>query len=202
MTSLAAALEAALGAYIKQDPAALKRSAALEGKCIALSISGTSLTFYLLPDASGVQVLSRYEGPVDTHLRGSPLGYARLGLADREDTLFEGAIQIEGDTETGEQFQALLAGVDLDWEEKLSRVTGDVVAHQAGKWVNQARRFLNDSSATLAQDSGEYLQEEARLLPTRAEINYFLADVDTLRADTDRLEARVKRLLDTTGDAS
>ena len=201
MTStLAATLETALDLYLKQDPRAMERAAALEGKCIALSVIGTPLTFYFLPDRQSVQVLGHYEGPVDTHLRGSPLGYARLGMADREDALFQGAVQIEGDTEIGEQFQTLLAGVDLDWEEKLSQVTGDVIAHQAGKFARQARRLISDGAETLARDSSEYLQEEARLLPTRAEVNYFLADVDTLRTDTDRLEARVKRLLNAADD--
>ncbi len=43
-----------------------------------------------------VQVLSQYEGDVDTLLTGSPLGFARLGLDSREDALFQGAVQIEG----------------------------------------------------------------------------------------------------------
>lgn len=194
-STLAAALESALNLYLEQDTGALQRATGLRGKCIALSITGTALTFYFLPDTDGVQVLSHYEGDVDTWLSGSPLGFARLNLSAREDALFEGAVRIEGNTDIGEQFQALLAGVDLDWEEKLSHITGDVIAHQAGKLVKNAKRFVNDGRETLIKDSGEYLQEEARLLPAHAEMEYFLTDVDTLRADVDRLEARVYRLL-------
>lgn len=193
--TLAAALENALNLYLKQDPDALQRTAQLHGKVVAVSLTGTGLTLYFLPDRDGVQVLSHYEGDTDTHLTGTPLGFARLALDSREDALFQGAVKIDGDTETGQAFQDLLAGVDWDWEEQLSRVTGDVIAHQTGKLAKQAKQLLVDSRDTLAQDCSEYLQEEAQWLPTQTEVDYFLADVDRLRDDVERLEARVKRLL-------
>jgi len=196
-STLAAALESALELYLRQDPDAARRAGALQGKVIALSITGTGLTLYFLPAANGVQVLSRYEGPVDTRLSGSPLGFARLALDRREDALFQGAVQIEGDTDTGQMFQELLSDTDWDWEEQLSRVTGDVLAHRAGELARHARHFFEASRETLFQDSSEYLQEESRLLPTRIEVAYFLGDVDRLRDDVERLQARVQRLIQT-----
>ena len=192
--TLAAALESALNGYLKHVPDVAQRTGALQGKVIALSITGTHLTLYFLPAVDGVQVLSHYEGDIDTHLSGSPLGFARLALDRREDALFQGAVSIDGDTDIGQQFQELLAGADWDWEEQLSRITGDVIAHQAGKLARQAGHFFNEGRATLAQDLSESLQEETRLLPTRLEAEYFLSDVDRLRDDVSRLEARVARL--------
>ena len=111
--------------------------------------------------------------------------------------LLEGAVTIVGDTETAQQFQEILSGSDWDWEEQLSHVTGDVLAHQTGKLVRQAKQFARDSRESLQHDISEYLQEEARLLPPRTEMQYFLEGVDELRAATDRLAARVHRLLNT-----
>jgi len=192
---LSAALESALDLYLKQDPDALQHCAALQDKVIAVNLAGTELTLYFLPDAQGVKVLTHYEGEPDTLLRGTPAGFARLAVESREDALFHGAIEIIGDTETGQQFQDLLAGVDWDWEEQLSKLTGDALAHQVGELVRKGRRWLDESSDTLQQDLSEYLQEEARLLPTRTEIDEFLDNVDQLRTDTDRLAARVERLV-------
>jgi len=194
-STLAAALESALNRYLMQDPDALQRATEVQGRTIAVSLLGTGLTLYFLPDLEGVQVLSHYEGDVDTRLSGTVLGFARLALDSREDALFQGAVKIEGDTDTGQAFQDLLASVDWDWEEQLSRVTGDVIAHQAGKLAGQAQRLAGESRDTLARDCSEYLQEEARLLPTQIEVDYFLGDVDRLRDDVERLEARIKRLL-------
>ncbi len=162
---------------------------------VALEISGLDLKFYLFGDEGKISVLSLYEGPVDTRLTGSPLGFARLALDNREDALFQGAVRIEGDSEVGQQLQDLLAGADWDWEEQLSRVTGDVVAHQAGRFASRLRQTFEDTRETLVRDCGEYLQEESRLLPTRVEVDYFLASVDRLRDDGERLQARVQRLL-------
>ncbi|MFQ5644795.1 MAG: SCP2 domain-containing protein [Thiogranum sp.] len=196
-STLAAALETALDLYLKQDPDTLQRCAALEGKIIALDITGLNLSLYFMPGATGILVASRYEGEPDTRLRGSPFGLARLSLGSREDALFEGIVEIQGDTETGQQFQDILSAVDLDWEEMLARVTGDVIAHQTGNLARKAAQFLDNSRNTLQQDLSEYLQEEARLLPTGIETDYFLEEVDQLRAGVDRLAARIHRLAHT-----
>jgi len=192
---LSAALETAFGLYLKQDPDALQRCAALQDKVIAVNLTGTDFTLYFLPDAEGIKVLTHYEGEPDTLLRGTPAGFARLALEAREDALFHGAVEISGDTEIGQQFQDLLTGVDWDWEEQLSKITGDMVAHQVGELARKGQKWLGETSETLQQDVTEYLQEEAQLLPTHLEIKAFLDDVDQLRADTDRLSARVERLL-------
>jgi ubiquinone biosynthesis protein UbiJ len=194
-TTLAAALETALDLYLKQDPQALQQCAALQGKIIGLDITGLGLSLYFFPGNDGIQVSSHYQGDVDTRLSGSPFGFARLALGSREDTLFKGAVEIKGDTETGQQFQDLLANTDWDWEEQLSHITGDVIARQIGNMARRSRQFISSSHNTLEQDVSEYLQEEARLLPTPIEMDDFLEDVDRLRLDVDRLNARIARLL-------
>lgn len=192
--TLAAALESALNLYLRQDPEALEHCAAMEGKVIELDITGVGLALYFVPGADGIQVFSRYEGEADTRLIGSPLGFARLTLGAREDTLFQGEVEIQGDSEIGHQFQEILSHLEWDWEEQLSRVTGDVVAHQIGNLSRQVQRFAREARDTLGQDLSEYLQEESRLLPTRIEVSHFLDEVDRLRADLDRLTARIARL--------
>jgi len=194
---LTAALESALDLCLKQDPDALPRCAALQDKVIAVNLTGTEFTLYFLPDVEGIKVLGFYEGEPDTLLCGTPAGFARLALEAREDALFHGAVEISGDTEIGQQFQDILTGIDWDWEEQLSKLTGDMVANQVGELARKGLKWLGDTSETLQQDLSEYLQEEAQLLPTRTELNAFLDDVDQLRADTDRMAARVERLLKT-----
>jgi ubiquinone biosynthesis protein UbiJ len=194
-TALAAALEEALDLYLEQDPQALRQCGALNGKIIALEISGLGISLYFFPGSNGIQVMSRFEGEADTVLTASPLGLAKLALGSREDALFQGAVEIRGDTETGRQFQDLLANTDWDWEERVSHVTGDVIARQLGNLFRLSGKFIGESGRTLAQDITEYLQEEARWLPTRTEVNYFLNDIDELRSDVDRVDARVQRLM-------
>jgi len=170
-STLAAALETALEFYLKQDPVALQQCENLEGKVIALDITGLNLSLYFVPGAEGILVAGHYEGEPDTRLRGSPFGFARLTLGPREDALFKGAVEIQGDTEIGQQFQDILSAVDWDWEEQLSQFTGDVIAHQVGSLARKTAKFANSSRNTLQRDISEYLQEEARLLPSRLAIS-------------------------------
>jgi len=102
--------------------------------------------------------------------------------------------------EAGQAFKAALDELDIDWEEQLAGITGDMVAHQLGNTMRSAGNWLRQGRTTLEQDLGEYLQEELRVVPTRIEIENFIADVDQLRMDLERLEARIRRL-GATGDS-
>jgi len=191
---LAAALEAALNTYVAMDPEAPARFSALEGRVVGVELRGLDLRFFILPGHS-FQVLGDYAGEADAWISGTPLALLRLGTADeRGRPLFTGDVEIRGDIDLGRRFQALLEAVDIDWEEHLSRLTGDVVAHQVGNAVRDTLAWGRKAADSLGQDLSEYLREESRLLPTRDEVEQFLAEVDTLREDVDRLEARLRRL--------
>lgn len=194
------AFATAFNRYLQLDPEAAVRMAGLQGHCIALELRGLDLTLYLVPQADGVRLLQDSDCEPDTVLSGTPLGMASLGLGgNTEQTLFSGEVSISGDVETGQAFKAILDTLDIDWEEQLSRLTGDVVAHQLGNAARSVHRFLAHTRRTLEQDSGEYLQQELRVLPSRIETENFMAGVTRLAMDTDRLAARIKRLQATDG---
>jgi ubiquinone biosynthesis protein UbiJ len=191
-----AGLERSINAVLALDPVALERLAALHGRCIALALEGLDLTLYFVPAQDGrLQVMRQVEGEPDCTLAGSPVDLVRA--SDKRAgpaQLFAGRVRIDGDARTAQRFSEALADLDIDWEEQLSQLLGDVAAHQVGRGLRamlaQARRMRDSSSQNLA----EYLTEEARLLPHRYEIDEFLAEVDTLRDDVERLEARINLL--------
>jgi ubiquinone biosynthesis protein UbiJ len=188
-------LEAVINRYLQLDPETGPRLAALSGRCIAIDLRGLDLTLFVFPDEHGIQLRDHIEGEADTVLRGTPLGMARLGLgSNTEKTLFSGEVVIEGDVETGQAFKGILDGLDIDWEEQLSRMTGDVIAHQLGNSARLGRRLFRHGLATLEKDLGEYLQEELRVLPSRIETENYSAAVTRISMDVDRLTARLKRL--------
>jgi ubiquinone biosynthesis protein UbiJ len=115
--------------------------------------------------------------------------------------VFEGRVRVEGDTALAQHFGTILADLDIDWEEQLSKLTGNIVAHEVGRVARTAAGYADRMRATLEQNLREYLQEEARVLPTRFEIREFLDAVDVLRDDVERLGARIERLQRHTGKA-
>ena len=192
---LTAALEAALDRYLSLDPEIAARLTPLNGKVLEVELRGLDLHFYLLPAGHRIQVQGHYESTPDASLRGAPLSLARVALSEQgRRSLFSGAVQLEGDTELGQQLQDIINAVDIDWEEQLARLTGDVVAHQAGNAARGAQQWAARTRDSLTLDLADYLHEESRQVPARGEVERFVAEVDTLRSDIERLAARVKRL--------
>ena len=189
-----AALETAFNEALRLDPESLRKLAALQGRVIAIDLRGTGLVLYLFPGPDGVVLLGEYAGEPDTVLSGTPLGLARLSLGDASGVLFAGEVTIRGDVETGQRFKAILDQLDLDWEEPLARLIGDIPAHHLGKLVRSTADWARQALETLGRNTAEYLEYEARALATREDVAEFVADVDRLRDDLARLEARLARL--------
>jgi len=193
--SMISGLESAINRYLRLDPDSCVRMAALTGCCIGIELRGLDVTLFIFPGEQGIRIKQQFDGKADTVLRGTPLGMARLGLGgSTEKTLFSGDVSIDGDVETGQAFKSILDEIDIDWEEQLSRLTGDVIAHQLGNAARHARKILRHGRNTLQKDVSEYLHEELRVLPARIETENFSADVTRINIDTDRLAARIKRL--------
>jgi ubiquinone biosynthesis protein UbiJ len=190
-------LETLLNRYVGLDPEARTRFARLHGRVVGLHLTGIELTLYLVADETGnLQVVGTLEGEPDCMLHGSPLDLVRAGdAAEGPRELFSGRVRVEGDTELANRFGRLLAGLDIDWEEQLARLTGDVIAHQVGRAARASRRYLDERGSTLERNLNEYLTEEARLVPPRLEFEAWARDVDTLRDDAERLAARIDRLI-------
>lgn len=189
-------IERGLNSVLALDSRIAAELARFHGRVIGIEILGIGVRFLLVPDAAGrVQVLSSIEGEADCLMRGTPFDLARSAFTrHREDALFAGRVEIQGDTDLAHSFSDVLARLDIDWEEQLSRLTGDVVAHEAGKAVHAAGRWMHRTGRIAEQDLREYLQEEARLVPSRFEVVEWQDEVDRLRDDVDRLAARVARL--------
>ena len=192
-------LQSAINRYLRLDPDSNARMAALHGRCIGIELVGLDPQLFIHPGDQGIRLSDHLDAgaEADTILRGTPLGMARLGLGqDTEKTLFSGAVSITGDVETGQAFKAVLDDMDIDWEEQLSMLTGDVIAHQLSNTAKRTGQAFRHSRRTLEKDIGEYLQEELRVLPSRIETENFSTAVTRISIDADRLAARIKRLQD------
>ncbi|MGD8587887.1 MAG: SCP2 sterol-binding domain-containing protein [Chromatiales bacterium] len=198
MTISSAALdtfEQLLNRAIRLDPQGLARLAPMHGRVIKFDLIGVGRCFYLIPDPCGVQIYQHCEGDADCVLRGTPLDLARMRSSRASaDQLFSGSVEIIGDSALAQQFAEALFGLDIDWEEQLSRLTGDVLAHEIGHLGRGLFRWGERVRKTAGLNLKEYLQEELRMLPTREEIEPLLADIDHLRDDVERLSARIERL--------
>jgi len=188
-------LETALNQYLSLDEDAGLFLQPLAGKVIAITIEPFQETLYLCPAEDKIQVLEQFLGDVDTQLTGSLTAFGLLGLnAHSMQSVLDGQIKISGDTRVGQQFQQLFKNLDIDMEESLSKITGDVIAHKIGNLFRSGKSWTQQSIETFRQNLEEFLQEETRDLPAKPEAEIFYRQVDELRSDFDRLQARIDRL--------
>ena len=193
------ALEGVLNRYLNLDPDTPSRFTALSGKIIAVELEGLGRTLYFAPEPNGVRIVAEYAGVPDATLRGTPWALLRMGglqsdsRAARE-ALASGAVQIGGDVELGQRFKQILDAVEIDWEEHLSGLVGDLLAHKLGNAARAMQGWGRQAAATLGQDFAEYQQEEALNLARPDDVQNFIGAVDALRDDIERMEQRVARL--------
>lgn len=198
MTVPLSLLETALNQYIRLDPDVKPKLAAFTGKVLAIQFTNIPLKFYLLPSGHGISLMHVFEGEADATLKGSAAAFVRLGLtrsATNKRQLFGEDLEILGDTEFGHELQKILDGIDIDWEELLAKIVGDVLAHQIGDVARGVLAWGDEFRDSMHRNMTEYLQEESRLFPPREEIEDFFHDIATLRDDVERLEARLQRLI-------
>ena len=195
-------LEQAINQVLEMDPKARERLSTLHGKVTGIDLDGTGLRLYFVPGNDGrLQVLGDIEDEPDCMLSGSPIDLLRASDPDQgAGQLFAGRVRISGDNAVAQRFSDTLSDLDIDWEEQLSRITGDIAAHEIGRAMRALLREAKRLNASASENLSEYLTEELRLLPHRYEAEDFLADVDQIRDDTERLEARIALLEKSNGE--
>jgi len=195
--SLIAVAEIGGNRLLALDDAVIQRCTALQGKCIAIELSDLELTLYCHPGNWGIR-LSGQAPNKDIDARISGRLFALLNLAaddDKVSTSIRERVSISGDASVAQQMQKILGEIDIDWEEELSKYTGDVLAFQIHQQARKTRDWLQAGFQSVAQTSSEYLREEARMTPTLPEYERFQQQVAALRQDVDRAEARIRQLL-------
>jgi ubiquinone biosynthesis protein UbiJ len=149
---------------------------------------------YFIVSAGEILLTDEYSHDPDVVVSGSLLSLARLAGPDGDRAIRDGAVELTGDAELAQQFQKMLRYGRPDFEEQLSGVVGDVVAHSIGDFARSVGRWGKDARSTLRQNVSEYLQEESRAVPSRYEADEFRKRIESLRDDVARFEVRLKRL--------
>lgn len=190
LTFAAPVVEAVVNGWVKLDPEVRSRLAGEGSSCIGVEFTELSVHIYVVLEQGAIRIRAEHEAPPTVWIRGRISALMSMMLND----VVRSDVVIEGDAELAARLHHAIRSVDVDWEEQLSRLTGDAIAHRVGETARMGLRWFNETRASVRADIKDYLTEEARMLPLRMEIERFLNEVDDLRSDVDRLEARIARL--------
>jgi len=189
---LSATLDNLLNRGLPRSPRARQLCAELEGKSVAIEIR--DITRLRLTSTGQTLTVTRDAAPADATLAGGPLSLLALAGESPDAVLQRGEVAIGGDAELAQKFRELARLLRPDLEEELSRLLGDVPAHQLGRLARLTLDWSGKAAATTLTNLAEYLGHERADLVPRNEGEQFLRGVDAVREGVDRLGARIELL--------
>ena len=193
-TAALASAEKMINAALVYDPATRIALAALEPQVLAIHITSPDIKVFVLPGVEGLELHGNYEGEVTTQLQGTLPALLSLIKSDRLN-LKDSGVQLFGSTSFLAALQKILKNVDIDWEEMLSQVFGDIIGHQGAELIRSKLSWTKDRVTNIQRLTSEFLTEELRVLPSKPELAFFNAQVDELKLGADRVEARIEHIL-------
>lgn len=192
LETLFAPIAALLNRQIRTKTPARDLCAELDGRVFAIRVENTALSACFVIAPEQITLTSTVDSEPDVVISGSLLALMQLATEDNEELLRDGTVELTGDAILAQRFRKLLHFGKPDFEEELSSIVGDGVAHNIGNVVRDVTKWSRDIRQTMAQNVSEFLQEESRAVPGRHESDEFQQDVGMLRDDVARLEARLK----------
>jgi ubiquinone biosynthesis protein UbiJ len=181
---------AALNHLLQQQPWAAERLRAFAGQVVEfrcppfpdlrLAITDAGLLDRAPAEAASALVVKLTPGAL-------PFLLARDETARKQ-------IEIEGSADLASVVDQLFRDLSWDFEEDLSKVFGDVVAHRLAAGTRAFAAWQREAVLRLAENLAEYWTEEQPLLARPSDVEAFCRGVDTLRDDVARLDKRIEHL--------
>ena len=193
-TASIAALEAMVNAALNYDPGSRLALEKLSGQVLAIEATVPPFELYIAPSQDGVKLMGSYEGEVTTRLRGPLPALLQLAVGADTASLADSGVEVVGSTSMLTHVQRIAHNLEIDWEEALAQLFGDVLGHQMAEHLRLRVRWLGNRFSSAQRLLGEYLTEELRSLPAKPELTSFSREVDELRLGADRIEARIQQL--------
>ena len=188
-------IETLANRLLAQDRDCMEALESLSGKVIALELANTGLKFYLYPSAGGLKIQDHHDGDVNVRIMATLPDMLAYLLSSRDETgATTGSLEVVGDVGLAQRFQSIIRNMDLDWEEAVSRYTGDIFARKFSNLIRGTGGFVKQTGDTLRRDMSEYLLYESEVVPVQEDIDVYVSSVDELRNDVERLKLRIDRL--------
>lgn len=190
-TLIIGSIEKMVNKILSLDEETLDALATLEGDVVEIDVLNTDIRLFISPSARGLTLASKYEDKVDVSIKGTPAALLRMITAEK---VSAANVEIIGNVGLAHKFQSILKKMDIDWEEYLSQIIGDIAAHKVGNFLTGMSQFAKASAKTIGLDISEYLRYEKKALLDQSELDEFNHGVNKVRNDVERLQKRVERL--------
>ena len=179
----------ALNHLLRQNSWAAEKLRPFAGKVVRLALPPLQNTLCI--DGIGEFAPAPPDAAVDAEIILTPGAALRLLF---QPEAAASLVSLQGDPQLASTVGKVLQGLRWDAEEDLSRIVGDIPAHEMGQAGMHVRRELQRQAQSLAGMFAEYWLEEQPLIAKKRHLENFSRDVDTLRDDIERLTKRLQKL--------
>jgi ubiquinone biosynthesis protein UbiJ len=162
-------LDRAVARAMADSPRAAELIQRLQGRRLAITISGTPWTTVIESTGRSLKALrtddaasrSGAGAPADATIIGAPLSLLALAGGDAQAVIQRGDVQIGGDAEIAQQFRELGGLLKPDIEAGMARILGGSGAHLAMRGMRAAAGWSRTAAWTSLQNLAEYLAHQA-----------------------------------------
>lgn len=188
------ALEVAVNRALQWDKASLQRIQKMEGNSFRIDCTRPEITLFLRITAGRVELDHRGDDDTRAAVIGEAKDFVAVLTADDAATaLINGNVQVIGDSAALIALSEVLKGMDIDWEEPLSQIFGDVVAHQLGSHIRRGAGWLKSAGEAFRERARRVLVDENQMLVKPHQAESLFDDIDAFSARTERFNARLKQ---------
>lgn len=189
--------EKAINYYLSLDPEIHNKLVHLNDSVIKIELLTIDTHFYIKISDNRFQLIKDYNAPADLIIRGNPLTLLSLIKGNNENIhtiLQNNDVTLIGKIDLALRLKNIFSQIEIDWEEYLSKICGDPLAHFIGTKFNRLKIWSTLAHKSLQRNINEYIHEEVNLFPSHYAYIDLFNDIDILRDDLERLTQRIDRI--------
>jgi len=164
-------------------------------KVIVFEFINTKIKLYITSIERGLSIKTKCNSKPDVVIKTSPGNFIRIILSSKnQSSTHPFDMKIEGDITLARNFEEIMSNLNVDFEDPLSRLLGNKLAFQIGRFIREAKKSTFLAAETILLDISEYLRFEIEMLPDELLMSEFCEEVDFLRDETELASKRIDRL--------
>ena len=192
-------VEQILNQLLQRDKYIAAQLTVFSGKVMEVQIHAPKMHITLLFDKERIQLSSldcvTLGLKPDASISGSASAlWSLLQFDSTRRPLVNSGISTSGDSALIQDLYNTLRDLDIDWQDYLAPVLGDIITNELGELSLQAKQWSDEAGKKLRRNVRDYLLEEVRIIPQRDELDRFSSNLDSLRLAIDRAAARALHL--------
>lgn len=192
-------VEKILNAIVARDAHIAAQLSAFDSKCIEVVTlrPGFSLCIRFEDDTIKLSAIDTQTLGIKADATISGKAESLLGLLVKKSdqrAMADANIDISGDATLVQDLHRTIESLDVDWQDYLAPILGDVLSNELGEIERNARDWSKSAGTSMHRGVRDYLSEEARLVPSELEVDSFSNRLDILRLRIDRVAAKTDLL--------